>query len=81
MKEYQFYTTSEDGSLMHAGVHKLGRVCRKTIVKIERKWMAWRYEYVKTHPGKYPLSEDTRPPAKIYLFPIDSPSQIQSFVL
>ncbi len=82
MREFQFYTSDINGKLLHAGVHKLGHYSLKTIKKLERKWLVWRYEYIKKHPGNYPLAKEAKlQPKYITVFPIDSPKLAQLFTL
>ena len=84
MKEYQFYTSDNQGTLLHAGVHKLGNFSHKTIKKHERKWLIWRYNYVKNHPGNYPTAQDFimhREPKYITVFPINEPKNQRTFTL
>ena len=80
--DYQFYTTNQNGRLLHAGVHKLGHFSHRTIEKLERKWRLWRYEYIKAHPGNYPLADErSLTPKYVTVFPINLPTQAMQFVL
>jgi hypothetical protein len=74
-REYQIITVSSDNILLHAGVHKLGRISHRTIQKLERKWQIWRKEYIANHPGQYPLSSDAyKLPKYVTYFPVDNPN-------
>jgi hypothetical protein len=84
VKAYQFYTADNTGYILHAGVHHLGNISQHTIKKLERKWLAWRYEYVKNHKGDYPLALDLiahKMPKYVTIFPIYEPESKQSFVM
>ena len=82
MKEYQFWAYDKERHLLHAGPHKLGRFSIKTIRKLERKWMGWRYNYIKSNPGDYPLAQDANKVASyVVIRPIGGSKRCQTFIL
>jgi len=79
--EYQIIAVTKSGLVNHAGVHKLGKISHKTIVKLERKWQAWRKNYVDNHPGNYPLKENKNISSRVIIYPVDRPDNKRVFNL
>lgn len=77
--DYQIYAMSDSGKCNHAGVYRLGKFSIRTIRKLERKWMVWRQEYIKTHLGDYPLRYDRLISNYIIVFPVAMPSNARYF--
>lgn len=79
---YQTIGLAADGECIHAGVHHVGRVTRKAVRKLERKWMTWRQQYLREHPGGYPLSKTALTPVvTVVIYPIDDPSTAKRFTV
>lgn len=80
--DYQLYTSDQNWTLLHAGVQRMGTVSLRTIRKHERKWQIWRDEYIRSHPGNYPLEQErNKQPKHVTVFPVDSPSLARVFTL
>jgi len=54
-RRYQTYGLDADKQLVHCGPHHATRCTTKIARKLHRKWLRWRAEYLRTHPGDYPL--------------------------
>lgn len=60
-KEYQIYAYDKNGRLNHCGPESIcGPVTIKKCKRLETDWRRWRREYLKTHPGNYPLRRHSR---------------------
>ena len=80
--EYQIWTWDDTGKVLHAGVHKLGKISLNTIRKLERKWQAWRHDYIANHPGDYPLAQEKNlMPKYVRVYPVGNPELAREFTL
>ena len=77
--QYQIYAVDINGRLTHAGVRGL-KTNLKSIIKMEKKWLAWKKQYIMDHPGDYPLKH-TEKTVKIYVHSIDNPNIKRSFTI
>lgn len=76
--QYQIYAYDANGDCTHAGVHGLPRLTIKAIKRMQRKWQAWREQYLRTHPGDYPLHQN-RPTAQICVHLLGLPNKCYWF--
>lgn len=54
---YQTWSTTESGELVCCGVNGMPRVNQRSALRCHRKWMAWREQYLRDNPGRYPLRD------------------------
>lgn len=78
--QYQIYGLDKSGNITHAGVHGLHRVSIKPIRRLQRKWSAWREQYLRDNPGDYPLRHN-RPTIAILVHPIRHPEKTQRIAI
>ena len=81
--EWQTYGWDAQGVVTHAGPVFAHRITRRVAIRIQRKWLRWRAEYLRDNPGNYPTRADADNPLRrtvtIGIYPIGLPERCRYF--
>lgn len=77
-REYQVYGVDAAGKVTHAGVHAAPNMSEKSARRLQRKWLAWREQYLRDHAGDYPLRH-AAPTVRLVMYPVAEPGRAETF--
>jgi hypothetical protein len=73
--DYQFYSY-RGCRLVHAGVEKLTTITPEIVVEREKRWRAWRKQFLQDHPD---VKEEDYTVDQVLVFPVDDLTKRQVF--